>query len=165
VKQLVAVLDLPTTFDSTPEDPTPLSQTDSTDFFTQLDVQYPALFHCRIGTAIITYRDQDWYPPPGESPVHLFQPIDAPLGHCALFTDDLDHVVSHILSGCDMLIDSGSTITAQGTADGLQSYADLNQEFACAQPPDKWSHPQRKAHSLSPSKTVKHLSQSCASTL
>jgi hypothetical protein len=121
-KQLVAVLNLPTTFDSTPEEPMPLSQTDSTNFATQLDVQDPALFHCRIGTALIIYRDQDWYAPPGKSPVHSCQPVDAPLGPCALFTDDSDHVVSRLLAGRDMLIDSGSMITTQGTADGLQSY-------------------------------------------
>jgi hypothetical protein len=60
VKQLVAVLDLPTTFDSTPEESaSPSHQSESTDVITQPDIQDPALFHCCIGSALITYRDQD----------------------------------------------------------------------------------------------------------
>jgi hypothetical protein len=59
VKQFMSVLDLPTTFDSTMEEPMPLSQDDSTGVVTQLDIQDSALFHCRIGTALITYHDKD----------------------------------------------------------------------------------------------------------
>jgi hypothetical protein len=127
VKQLVVVLDLPTTFDSTTEAPMSLSQADSTYFITHIDVQDPELFHCRVVTALVTYRDQVWYAPQGKSLVHSCQPVDSPLGPCALFTDNSDHVISSLLAGRDMPIDSVSTITTQGTADGLQSYVTPSQ--------------------------------------
>jgi hypothetical protein len=118
VKQLVTVLDLP----APPEDIDPSCPSDPTDVVTCLDVKDPALFHCRIGTALVTYRDQDWYTPDDESPLQSFKPVAAPFDTCALFTDDSDHLVSRLHAGRDMLVDSGSTITTQGTAEGLLSY-------------------------------------------
>jgi hypothetical protein len=108
-----------------------LSQADSTDFVTQLDIQDLALFHCRICTALITYHDQDRYAPSGKSPVHSFQPVNDPLDPCAFFTDTSDHVISRLHAGHDMLIDSGSKITTQGMADGLQSYVAPSQSGIC----------------------------------
>jgi hypothetical protein len=124
VKQLVAVLDLPT-FGETLPDPViaALTPADSTDFVTRLDTQDPAVFHCRVGTALVTYRDQPWYSPADEIPVQSFAPVDIPLTTCLLFPDDPGaHTVSHLNSGRDMLIDSGSTITMNGTHDGLMEY-------------------------------------------
>jgi hypothetical protein len=68
VKQIVAFLDLPTMDDM----PLPIESPalDVSDFFTSIDVDDPELFHCKVVSAIITYRAQHWYSPPKESPVH-----------------------------------------------------------------------------------------------
>jgi hypothetical protein len=124
VKQLVAVLDLPT-FGEPPNEPVvaALVPDDSTDFVTRLDIQDPGVFHCRVGTALVTYRDQPWYNQAGETPVQSFTPVDVPLDTCILLPDDPGaHTVSHLRLGRDMLIDSGSTITTKGTNDSLQAY-------------------------------------------
>jgi hypothetical protein len=124
VKQLVAVLDLQT-FGETSPDPiiAALTPDDSTNFVTRLGIQDPAVFHCRVGTALVTYRDQPWYIPADETPVQSFAPVDIPLNTCLLFLDDPGaHTVSHLNSGRDMLIDLGSTITTKGTNDGLMEY-------------------------------------------
>jgi hypothetical protein len=71
VQQLIAFLDLPSFEDaSLVVDP----QLESFDIITYLDVLDPALFHCRIGSAIFTYRDQAWYTTANESPMHSSSP-------------------------------------------------------------------------------------------
>jgi hypothetical protein len=121
VNHIVAFLDLPTTEDMPVLDSNmPVSPAD--DFICHLDFDDPAQYHCKVGSSIVTYRDQDWCH--ADQPETTFAVTAAPLGTCAISTDALSnyHSVSLIQHGHDMLVDSGSTITTEGTCTGLKSY-------------------------------------------
>jgi hypothetical protein len=85
VKQIVAFLDLPTTEDMLVLEDAPLS--DASDFVTSLYFPDPQLFHCKVGSALVTYKDQPWYSPHRGSPIHTIQLEEAPLGPCVIYSE------------------------------------------------------------------------------
>jgi hypothetical protein len=58
VKQIVAFLDLPAVEDVSISDDSTTPHV--SDFVTSLDFEDPQLFHCKVGTALVTYKDQSW---------------------------------------------------------------------------------------------------------
>jgi hypothetical protein len=114
INQIVASLDLPTL-----EDMPVLEVTDTDDasnYVTSLDFTDPQLFHCKVGTALVRYKDQPWYTPTMESPAYTFEVTDIPFGPCAIFTEpsSTEHSVKSVHPHLDMLVDTGSTITMMG---------------------------------------------------
>jgi hypothetical protein len=89
-----------------------------------MSLNFDDLFHCKVGSALITYRDQAWYSPIPESPVHTLELMEAPFCPCMIFSEDSSHEHStksvHTQGG--MLVDSGFTITIMGINSELSAY-------------------------------------------
>jgi hypothetical protein len=115
-------LDLPTVEDISV--PVESSTQLASDFFTRLDFDDPQLFHCKIGTALVTYKDQSWCTNTQESPAQTLLIEQAPLGPCVIFSEasSIEHSVNSVHPQLDMLVDTGSTITTMGTNGELSSY-------------------------------------------
>jgi hypothetical protein len=122
VKQRVAFLDLPTVEDISV--PVESSTQLASDFVTRLDFDYPQLFHCKIGTALVTYKDQTWFTNTQESPAQTLLIEQAPLGPYVIYSEasSIEHSIKSVHPQLDMLVDTGSTITTMGTNDELSSY-------------------------------------------
>jgi hypothetical protein len=115
-------LDLPTAEDISV--PVESSTQLASDFVTRLDFDDPQLFHCKIGTALVTYKDQSWFTNTQESLAQTLLIEQAPLGPCVIFSEasSIEHSVNSVHPQLDMLVDTGSTITTMGTNGELSSY-------------------------------------------
>jgi hypothetical protein len=138
VKHIFAFLDLPTTEDI----PLPVAPEDSavSDLVTSLDIDDPNLFHCKVGSALITYRDQAWFSPPGESSVHTLDITHVPLGPCVIFSDEASpkHSVKSVHTQHDMLVDSGPPLRPWEATENCQHTSiHPHQASRYAQPQDK----------------------------
>jgi hypothetical protein len=122
VKQIVAFLDPPAVKDI----PVPIESSAQhvSDFVNRLDFDDPQLFHCKFGTALVTYKDQLRCTNTQESPAQTFLIKQTHVGPFVIFSEasSIEHSVNSVHPQLDMLVDTGSTITTMVTNGELSSY-------------------------------------------
>jgi hypothetical protein len=91
---------------------------------TQIDFSDPDMTYGQTGDSIVTFQHRPWFPSSSEPPAATFMMDTSSHHQCILYQepDPLEHSVSQVRSGQELLVDSGSTITTVGTAHALSDY-------------------------------------------